>query len=66
LDLLDCPAGVFGDERFGIPGGPFEVGECLRIAGIAEGDADIAKDTAPFCAEEGSAAEAIPEPGIIQ
>jgi hypothetical protein len=57
-DLLDCPAGVFGDQRFGFASGAVQSGECGRIFEIAEGDADISQKTGSFDARHWGAGEA--------
>ncbi len=43
-DPPDRPAGVLGDQRVGIGGGPLEGGEVVGGAGVAERDADVAQE----------------------
>lgn len=66
LYFRNRPGGVFGDERFGVGGGFHQSGEGAGIAGVAEGDADVAEEAAAFGAEDGGVGEALFESGGVE
>ena len=57
---------MFGDEGFGVGGGAGEGGEGAGIAGVAQGDADVAEEAAAFGAEDGGVGEVLFETGGVE
>ena len=56
-DLRDGPAGVFGDEFFFAGGGALQSGQIVRRADVAQRDAHVAQQPAPFGALDGRTLE---------
>ncbi len=66
FDLLDGPAGVFGNQRFGIMTGAGQGGQGGGVADISQGDADVAQQAAAFGAKDGRAVKAVFEAGVVE
>jgi len=57
---------VLADEGFGIDGGAFEGSDGFGVADVAEGDGDVAEESAAFGAEDGGTGEAGAEGGVVE
>src|SRR6266566_3571788 len=65
-NLFDRPAGVFGDERLGIGGGPFQRRQGAFLAAVSQGNTHVAEQPAAFGAVYRSVSKLAFEPGLIE
>ena len=65
-DLLNRPAGVLGDQRLGICSGPVQRGQGGFIPDVAQRNADVSQQAAPFCPQHRSPVESQFECVVIQ
>jgi hypothetical protein len=57
---------VLADEGFGIGGGALEGGDRFGAADVAEGNGDVAEESAAFGTEDGGTGEAGAEGGVVE